>query len=117
MNRLGVAAAVALGIFGVTFAQDLQRDPILPSETAAAAAIDEATLRKIAAHTGGRYFHATDAEALAEVVREIDELERTAIVEIRYLEYSERYAAFALSGGASAVLAALLSSTVLRRLP
>ena len=79
--------------------------------------IDEDTLRVIADRTGGRYFHATDADALAEVVAEIGRLERSEIGEVRYLQYTEHYAGFV--GGALVLigLSALLGSTFLRRLP
>ena len=54
--------------------------------------IDEATLRDIAARTGGRYFRAADAEALAEVYAEIDRLERAPIAEDRSRQYDEWFA-------------------------
>jgi Ca-activated chloride channel family protein len=39
--------------------------------------MDEATLRAIADTTGGAYFRATDARALEEISRRINELEKT----------------------------------------
>ncbi len=79
--------------------------------------IDEETLRQIAERTGGRYFHAADADALSQGFAEIDRLERSELTEIRYLEYQYHFALFV--GGALALLFAsgLLSGTVLRRLP
>ena len=53
--------------------------------------IDEEVLMEIADRTGGRYFRATDSEALREVYREIDRLERSRISEIR-LRYHYREA-------------------------
>ncbi|MCG6867243.1 MAG: VWA domain-containing protein [Gammaproteobacteria bacterium] len=41
--------------------------------------IDEDTLRQIAELTGGAYFRATDAQALEEIYRRIDELEQTEV--------------------------------------
>ena len=79
--------------------------------------IDEKTLRAIADRTGGRYFHAADATGLAQIVEEIDRLERTEITEVRFLEYEHHYAAFVGAGLALIALSALLSGTVLRRLP
>ncbi len=79
--------------------------------------IDEQTLREIADRTGGRYFHAKDAEGLKEVYREIDQLERSEITEIRYLQYREHYAEFVLVALILMASAALASGTVLRRLP
>jgi len=79
--------------------------------------IDEDTLREIADRSGGRYYHATDAEGLRSVIEEIDRLERSEVSEIRYLEYQHHFAIFV---GAALVLVAtssLLSGTWLRRLP
>ena len=41
--------------------------------------IDEDTLQKIAAATGGKYFRATNTESLAAIYREIDQLEKTKV--------------------------------------
>ena len=54
--------------------------------------IDEATLRDVAERTGGRYFRAGDAEALADVYAEIDRLERAPITEDRSRQYREWFA-------------------------
>jgi Ca-activated chloride channel family protein len=51
--------------------------------------IDEDTLRKIAAETGGKYFRATDTDSLVEIYREIDELEKTKIESKHYVDYRE----------------------------
>lgn len=59
---IGVGAAGSIGFFGATGNLEL----------------DEHTLRSIAEITGGRYFRATDANALRDVYREIDKLEPTA---------------------------------------
>ncbi len=79
--------------------------------------IDEDTLRAIAEKTHGRYFHATNAEGLAQVVSEIDALERSEITEIRYLQYSAHYAGFVGAALALIGLSSLAGSTLLRRLP
>ncbi len=79
--------------------------------------IDEETLREIAARTGGRYFHATGANALAGVIEEIDRLERSDVTEVRYLVYEYHYAVWVGLGGALIFIATGLSGTVLRRLP
>ncbi len=79
--------------------------------------IDEQTLKEIARRTGGRYFHARDADGLVETYREIDTLERSEITEVRYLQYHEHYAAFVLAALALTALAVLAGGTWLRRLP
>lgn len=60
--------------------------------------IDETILKQIAEQTGGRYFRATNKDVLAEIYREIDQLERTAHSETRYLQYTEHYVTFVLAG-------------------
>ena len=79
--------------------------------------MDEQTMRQIADATGGRYFHARDANALAEVYKEIDRLERTEVTEVRYLQYREHFPILVEAGAGLMLLAALASATFLRRLP
>ena len=79
--------------------------------------LDERTLQSIAQRTGGRYFRAEDADALRQVYDEIDSLERSKIVEIRYMQYEEHYAAFALAGLSLIALSTLGRQSVFRRLP
>jgi Ca-activated chloride channel family protein len=79
--------------------------------------MDERTLRTIAERTGGRYFHASDAKGLEQVIEEIDRLERSELTEVRYLEYEYHYAGFVATALALLVGSALLSATALRRLP
>jgi len=79
--------------------------------------IDEETLREIAERTQARYFHADDAEALGEVIEEIDRLERSEINEVRYLEYEPHYAVFVIGAIAFMLASSLLSGSWLRRLP
>ena len=75
------------------------------------------TLREIADRTGGRYFHAADADTLSDVIEEIDRLERSEITEVRYLEYEHHYASFVVLAIAFMAASAVLSGTWLRRLP
>jgi Ca-activated chloride channel family protein len=79
--------------------------------------LDEKTLRAIAERSDGRYFHATDADGLAAIVEEIAGLERSEVTEIRYLEYQHHYKAFVGSALGLVAASALLSGTLLRRLP
>jgi len=79
--------------------------------------IDEETLRRIADRTSGRYYRATDQETLATIYSEIDQLERTKISELRYLQYHEHYAGFVIAGFVLIGLGAVTDGSVLRRLP
>jgi hypothetical protein len=51
------------------------------------------------------------------VIAEIDQLERSEVREIRYLEYEHHYAGFVVSALALVFGSALLGGSVLRRLP
>ena len=53
--------------------------------------IDEAVLERIAEITGGRFFRADNFEALDEVYKEIDALERTEIEVEQFTRYEERF--------------------------
>jgi len=53
--------------------------------------IDEATLAQIAKITGGRYYRATDAEALSAIYREISELETTPVEVEQSIRYEDLY--------------------------
>lgn len=53
--------------------------------------IDEESLKQIAAITGGRYYRATDERKLAEIYREIGELEKTQIETKEYMNYTELF--------------------------
>lgn len=79
--------------------------------------IDEDGLREIAKKSGGRYFRATDAEALRQVYRDIDALERSELTAERFRRYREFYPHALLLGLLLALLAWLLNGTLLRRLP
>jgi len=61
--------------------------------------LDEDLLRRIAAITGGQYFRATNARALEEIYRQIDELEKTPVNIHRYVEFNERFRPFVLLAG------------------
>lgn len=79
--------------------------------------LDEETLQSIAAKTGGRYFNARTLEDLTEVYREIDQLERREVTEIRYMQYEEKYRLFVGIALACIALSGILGGTFLRRLP
>lgn len=52
---------------------------------------DEAVLRRIAERSGGRYFRATDPDALERIMTEIDPLERTDVRIAQSRDYRELY--------------------------
>ena len=101
----GVAPTPAIDFFG--------RTTLVPRPVD----IDETTLKQIAEKTGGRYFRAVDKEALANIYREIDTLERTEVTEVKYLQYTEHFPYFVGAGLGLLALAMLLSGSLFRRLP
>ncbi len=74
---------VATGPFGVQYAN-------LP------VSIDDELLTEIAETSGGRYFRATNPEALDSVYTQIDQLERSSVEVSRYVSYTPRYLPFLL---------------------
>ena len=79
--------------------------------------VDPVTLQQIAQRTGGRFYQATEAGALAGIYGEIDRLERVPVRSIVYRDY--RDLAPLVLGAAALLLAVsgLLGSTVASRLP
>jgi len=60
--------------------------------------VDEDLLREIAGRTGGRFYRATDREALAGVFAEIDRLETTELEVKRFVRYREAFQPLAWGG-------------------
>ncbi len=78
---------------------------------------DEAVLQRVAARTGGRYYRASDPDALARIVAEIDRLERTEVRVKTVRQYRERYALALAPALVLLLLEALLRAIWLRELP
>jgi Ca-activated chloride channel homolog len=79
--------------------------------------VDEPTLQAVAETTGGRYYRATDATALAKVYEEIDTLEKSTAQVKEYVHRDELYLGFVLPALALYLLEKLLGFGPLRRLP
>jgi len=78
---------------------------------------DETDLRRIAEVTGGRFYHATDAESLERIYEEIDKLERTRVEERAHLRWHELSFPFMLIAFSCLCAQSLLDATVLRKIP
>jgi Ca-activated chloride channel family protein len=76
--------------------------------------IDEPLLKKIASETGGKYFRATNTNALRQIYQEIDKLERTEVDIDSFRRYSEKFFPWALLGILFLFLEILLRYTWLR---
>ncbi|HUF89100.1 MAG TPA: VWA domain-containing protein [Gemmatimonadota bacterium] len=79
--------------------------------------IDEEILREIAGRTGGRYFRATDPEALSDVYAAIDRLERSPLSGRRPVVRIDRYAWLLAVALGLVVAEGALRGTLFRRLP
>ena len=79
--------------------------------------LDEETLTAVAETTGGRYFRATDAEALRQIYQQISEMEVTEVEVSRYTRYTELGAYAGIPALALMLLELLLHNTVFRKLP
>jgi Ca-activated chloride channel family protein len=79
--------------------------------------LDEETLKEIARITDGKYYRATDEQALNEIYKQILEMEKTAF-EVRTFKHRKELAGFILPLGLLALLAeVVLVSTVWRKIP
>jgi len=81
------------------------------------AKVDEALLNQVADRTGGRFFRARDADALREIYRRIDALEKSPLTAHAPLRFSDRYAWLAAAGLLLLALEWSLTAGRLRRVP
>lgn len=79
--------------------------------------VDEETLQRIAQLTGGRFYRAKDPEALAQIFKAIDSLEKTKIKVKEFWEFDEKFRLWALLALSALVVELFLSGTLFRRLP
>ena len=97
-------------IFGTRYLRDENGNLILSE-------IDEKTLKKVASLTGGQYFRATDAEALAKIYDQIDKMEKSEYAGRRERRYDELMARFLWPGLLVLLGQFLLGATWLRKAP
>ena len=79
--------------------------------------LDEDTLIKIAAATGGKYFRATGNKKLKEIYSRIDKMEKTDIKVQEYTDYTELFPWFILPGLLLLLCEIILANTYLRKVP
>ena len=79
--------------------------------------VDEEMLKQIAEITDGRYFRATDNRKLAEIYKEINQLETTKIEVMEYIRYKELAAYPLIPATLLLILEIILSNTRLRKIP
>jgi Ca-activated chloride channel family protein len=79
--------------------------------------IDEATLKRIAELTGGKYFRADNTETLRRIYSEIDQLEKSEAQINKFAYVEELMMWFVGPGLAFLLLELILGQTVWRKLP
>ncbi len=79
--------------------------------------MDEASLKKIADQTGGRYFRATDSDSLKRIYAQIDSLEKSEVKWIDHSEYRELFPLFLIPALLLVLTEMVLSHTRLRKVP
>lgn len=104
VGRRGMAPYPVQDVFGMRF-QNREVD------------IDEDLLKKIANDTGGKYFRATNNEALADVYKEIDDLEKSRIQVTRINRKTEEFSWFLMIGTVLFLIELILRYTVARSIP
>jgi Ca-activated chloride channel family protein len=110
-----LAAALGIRVYTVGVGRGTAAQPAGRDRTGEPM-MGEASLREIAAETGGRYFRATDGRALAAVLGEMDRLERTPLEAAREARYREWSSRFSLAGLGLLLAELILAQTWLRRL-
>ncbi|MBL7542552.1 MAG: VWA domain-containing protein [Bdellovibrionaceae bacterium] len=79
--------------------------------------VNEELLSKMASETGGKYFRATKEDSLKGVFDEINKLEKTKTDINKYTKYTEIFPSYLVIAMVFYILAWLLQSTWLRRVP
>ncbi len=79
--------------------------------------LDEKSLKEIAEKTGGKYFRATNTEALKNIYEQIDKMERTEVKIKEYMEYKELFIFLVLPGLLFLIIEIILANTRLRKIP
>jgi Ca-activated chloride channel family protein len=82
-----------------------------------APALNTRDLEAIATGTGGKFFLAGDAKSLGNIYQEIDSLERSQIEAVRFMDYREWFAPFALAALCLVALEIALNCTLFRKIP
>ena len=118
-------AARAMGVKVYTIAAGVRGEAPIPVTDAfgnkrlamAQVDVDEDTLKKIAAETGGKFFRATDTESLKNIYAEIDRLEKTTHQLKKFEHHTELFAWAVVPALAVLGIGVGLGHTRFRRLP
>jgi Ca-activated chloride channel family protein len=125
MPETAAQAAKALGVKVYTIAAGVRGEAPIPVTDAfgnkrlamAQVDVDEETLKKIAADTGGKFFRATDTQSLKNIYTEIDRLEKTTHQLKKFEHHTELFAWAIVPALAVLGTGVGLGHTRFRRLP
>ncbi len=78
---------------------------------------NEGLLQDLAQSTGGQYFHATDNNALLEIYKSINLLEKTKVNTITYNRYTQKFLPWLLAGIGFLILEMILKYGIFRKFP
>lgn len=125
MPETAAQAAKAMGVKVYTIGAGVRGEAPVPVTDAfgnkrlamAKVDVDEATLQKIAAETGGKFFRATDTQSLKNIYGEIDRMEKTTHQLKRFEHQGELFAWAVLPALALLGAGIGLEHTRFRRLP
>lgn len=79
--------------------------------------VDKETLSRLATETGGKFWLAEDGDSLQKIYQQIDQLEKSEVQSVRYVDFRERFLPFAIAALLLLLLETGLRAGWLRRLP
>lgn len=79
--------------------------------------VNEDLLQRMAQDTGGKFYRATNGDALRSIFKDIDSLEKTKIDVNKFTNYSENFSSYLLTGILFYIFGILLGRSWLRRAP
>ena len=79
--------------------------------------IDEKTLKKVAAITHAQYYRAQNPEALKNIYRKIDELEKTEIETLKFTRYHELFTGLLIAALVFLFAEIVLTNTRFMKIP
>ena len=79
--------------------------------------VDEETLQQVAEATKGKFYMAEDEKSLRQIYEDIDRMETSEIESVRFVDYKELFASFALAALCVMMLDVALANTIFRKIP
>ena len=79
--------------------------------------VDTRSLNYISEKTGGRFFLASSDNAMVDIYREIDQLEKSEVESVKYTEYAERFMDLVIAALVLLLLELLFRATLFRVIP